>query len=1198
MSPKIVAESSTRYAQERPRARSMWQLAAISVVFCLLIIPVPAMGDEPMPEGRIEFNIPQQRADLALTQFAEQANLTLLFPFDGVRDRMANALTGEYTLDEAIEVLLAGTGLTPTFKNALVLDIAIDSDPTLDEDSMNTNKKAGVVAVLAGVLAVGANAQETNVTETEIQTSVVTGTVTDARTGANLKGAKVTIEETGQWTSTGDLGRFRFANVSEGEYTLTVSFLGYAGKSAAIGVQGGLVAQDFALRGGDEIEEIVVFGQRSARALALNQERAASNVTTVISSDLLGSFEGTTISEVLRKAPGVAFVENSVTGDGANIIVRGVDPDLNAVRLNGIELPETSGTGRSADLSNILAESVDSVTISKTLLPSQDTSGTGGLIEIETRSPLNRDDRFLSLLAETSFSDEDFQTETQLSATASGVFGAKQNFGLSGSVQYRTSERDNLGYGVFSQVGPWLPLQVDGSPSITSIRQVNPEVGFPFEEGADDYYIFAATNRQNVVEIDNLGLSLTAEWEPTDSTNLRFDYQLFNQETTTTTAQSALNTFQIYIPQPVAALDGEIRPALFDFGSLDLEQSVNWVPENETTTQVYSFRGQTNVNRFDFEYSAGYTLGESPRLEQITLGSNSSLFGLSDFLTEDAIDPVEGRILSPLGRRDSEGFVDLPLNDAGLTIFEDPNSYTLQNIQRTVTAGENERFDAAFSARYDVELGPWKYITAGIQFERSEFSSTLLSRESVFPRQPISDFGLDFTNSSFQVVGVDESLPFYDLGSVLALMRNAFSGGFSDDIIFRSIADDLTRSRLTTEDELAYYIETKFQFGDFDVVGGLRFSDYTVEADTVSGTSVFDEDDNRLSELNDQLDFLARQQADQFVVLPRFQVNYRPSENIVARFGYFQSASRPQIASLNDEQTVTLSLNPRSGPNQDLPSLLVLSGNPTLEPPSTENFDISLEYYFSNIGVVKAGAFYKRTENFIQDVVTETTVGASELSDFIVLPDNEEFLALLPDELFIEEIIPTNSDQDAEIWGGEFSIERQLTELPGIWGGLGVFGNYTYTDSSRTTLAQWQGSPIFDDSGVFVGTESVTVEIDDVRFNQQPEHTGTVGVTYNKYGWDGVLSYTYQDRRPTSFRPNDLSLFSEPIDSLDLRVSYRPTADRRSWLFFVEGSDLLDSASDPSFETSLGGVNDAPRAIIDASFFGGRQIRIGVRKTF
>ena len=33
----------------------------------------------------IDFNIPQQRADLALTLFAEQANLTLVFPFDDVR---------------------------------------------------------------------------------------------------------------------------------------------------------------------------------------------------------------------------------------------------------------------------------------------------------------------------------------------------------------------------------------------------------------------------------------------------------------------------------------------------------------------------------------------------------------------------------------------------------------------------------------------------------------------------------------------------------------------------------------------------------------------------------------------------------------------------------------------------------------------------------------------------------------------------------------------------------------------------------------------------------------------------------------------------------------------------------------------------------------------------------------------------------
>ncbi len=69
---------------------------------------------------------------------------------------------------------------------------------------------------------------------------------------------------------------------------------------------------------------------------------------------------------------------------------------MNAVKLNGLNLPVGNGVRRSPDLGNLLADSVSKITINKSLLPSQDSAGTGGLIEIETMSPLNRPRRYAS----------------------------------------------------------------------------------------------------------------------------------------------------------------------------------------------------------------------------------------------------------------------------------------------------------------------------------------------------------------------------------------------------------------------------------------------------------------------------------------------------------------------------------------------------------------------------------------------------------------------------------------------------------------------------------------------------------------------------------------------------------------------------------------------------------------------------------
>ncbi len=63
------------------------------------------------PDGPITFSIPAQDADAALTELAKQANTTLLFPFDIAKRVKANALSGSFTLNEALVLLLEGTPL-------------------------------------------------------------------------------------------------------------------------------------------------------------------------------------------------------------------------------------------------------------------------------------------------------------------------------------------------------------------------------------------------------------------------------------------------------------------------------------------------------------------------------------------------------------------------------------------------------------------------------------------------------------------------------------------------------------------------------------------------------------------------------------------------------------------------------------------------------------------------------------------------------------------------------------------------------------------------------------------------------------------------------------------------------------------------------------------------------------------------------
>ena len=90
-----------------------------------------------------------------------------------------------------------------------------------------------------------------------------------------------------------------------------------------------------------------MLGYRSAIEVALNQQKNADNNSTVVASDLLGGFPAETVSEALRRVPGVAFGRDADTGEGSRITVRGFSSEAINVQLNGLDRRARDMSGRS-----------------------------------------------------------------------------------------------------------------------------------------------------------------------------------------------------------------------------------------------------------------------------------------------------------------------------------------------------------------------------------------------------------------------------------------------------------------------------------------------------------------------------------------------------------------------------------------------------------------------------------------------------------------------------------------------------------------------------------------------------------------------------------------------------------------------------------------------------------------------------------
>ena len=271
------------------------------------------------------------------------------------------------------------------------------------------------------------------------------------------------------------------------------------------------------------------------------------------------------------------------------------------------------------------------------------------------------------------------------------------------------------------------------------------------------------------------------------------------------------------------------------------------------------------------------------------------------------------------------------------------------------------------------------------------------------------------------------------------------------------------------------------------------------------------------------------------------------------------------------------------------PILQINSGNPNLQPATTDNFDLSAEYY-SGIGIFKASVFYKRIDNLLQTNITNgpATLAAVTLPDHPYFNGPPYFDPANPSSVFITGGSPVNSDEIAEIWGIELQAERRFDFLPGVWGGLGVFVNHTWTESSRADRFNWSYGVAPDNVYTFT----------DLPFVQQPAHSGTAALTYNKYDIDATLAYSYQSRALSLFQPRGLSVYTEDVETLDFRAEYYMRPSFGDFRLYVEANDLLDDTSSPNLEQTFGGELGAPSVYTRATYLGGRTLRVGLSATF
>lgn len=216
------------------------------------------------------------------------------------------------------------------------------------------------------------------------QTSL-SGVVVDKATNEPLIGANVFITGTSFGGVSDIYGRFRIANLPEGLYKVRISYISYRSQSADVTIKKNTEAS-LSIQLEPEVlqgDEVVITAQRKGQVAAINQQITSQTMVNVVSADRIKELPDANAAEAVGRLPGISLIRSA--GEASKIVIRGLEPKLNGITMNGIKIPSTSSTDRSVDLSMISSESLEGIEVFKATTPDMDAEAVGGVVNLKIK---------------------------------------------------------------------------------------------------------------------------------------------------------------------------------------------------------------------------------------------------------------------------------------------------------------------------------------------------------------------------------------------------------------------------------------------------------------------------------------------------------------------------------------------------------------------------------------------------------------------------------------------------------------------------------------------------------------------------------------------------------------------------------------------------------------------------------------------
>ena len=231
---------------------------------------------------------------------------------------------------------------------------------------------------------------------------------------------------------------------------------------------------------------MTVYAERQhGEAEAINRELTSPNILQVLPVEVITSLPNTNIADALGRLPSVTLERDE--GEGKYVQIRGLEPRLSNVTVNGVNVPSSEAGVRQIKLDSIPANLVESVEINKTLSANQDGDAIGGSVNLVTKTAGEKPTLYVNGIGGYT-PIVGGRSLTEMDATVGQRFGASKKLGILFGASYDWNGRgiDDIEPGIDTQdFGPGVGIQpIVPGIDLREYRYYRERLGFA---GSADY---------------------------------------------------------------------------------------------------------------------------------------------------------------------------------------------------------------------------------------------------------------------------------------------------------------------------------------------------------------------------------------------------------------------------------------------------------------------------------------------------------------------------------------------------------------------------------------------------------------------------------------------------------------------------------------------------------------------------------------